>query len=94
MSAGLARRPVELANLSLSNVKTTALRPSRSFQTASPPLKCRRSTDCGSTSPYLWGPLHQDASEGTMSTEVIKSRSCRQGERMPWTSDCKASMRL
>ena len=25
--------------------------------------------------------------------DVIKSRSRRQGERVPWTSDCKASMR-
>jgi predicted dehydrogenase len=28
-----------------------------------------------------------------MSSDAIKSRSRRQGERVPWTSDCKASMR-
>ena len=37
--------------------------------------------------------LHHGPSERTMSTDAIKSRSRRQGERMPWTSDCKASMR-
>src|SRR5271157_4720399 len=44
-------------------------------------------TGCGSD----WQPLHQGASERTMSTEAMKSRSRRQGERIPWTSDCKAS---
>ena len=37
--------------------------------------------------------LRQVPSERTMSRGAIKSRLRRQGERMPWASDCKASMR-
>ena len=38
-------------------------------------------------------PCARVPSERTMSAEAMKSRSRRQGERKPWTSDCKASMR-
>jgi hypothetical protein len=38
---------------------------------------------------HAWRPLRQGSSERTMCHEPIN----RQGERMPWTSDCKANMR-
>jgi hypothetical protein len=37
-------------------------------------------------------PLRQGPSQRTMPPEPTKSRSRRQGEKVPWTSDCKASM--
>ena len=45
------------------------------------------------TSSCAWQPLHQVPSERTMSRNATKSRSRRQRERVPWTSDCTASMR-
>ena len=54
---------------------------------------CRRHVGTFHTSSCIWQPLRQVPSERTMSSEAIKSRSRRQGERVPWNSDCKASMR-
>ena len=45
------------------------------------------------TSSCVWQPLRQAPSERTMSRNATKSRSRCQGERVPWTSDCTASMR-
>jgi hypothetical protein len=53
-------------------VALAASRPCGSFQVASPSFKCRRSTNCVSTSPYLRQSMHQGASERTMSTESMK----------------------
>jgi hypothetical protein len=54
---------------------------------------CRRHVGTVHTSSCVWQPLRQAPSERTMSSEATRSRSRRQGERKPWNSDCKASMR-
>jgi CRP-like cAMP-binding protein len=83
---GVAREPVEALVIPPSRLRDLLV------EEAERRRLCRRQVGTFHASPRVWQPLRQVPSERTMAVEQ-QNRSLRQGERMSWTSDCRASMR-